>query len=409
MIIYYKDFFRKLFKYISKLILLLSIAIFLYSSIESALKYNYYIVDEVHYISASKLIIENFMPSKNWIWNYKIPDSYIKQNYLNLEHPPLGKYFIISSILLLGDYSISWRLPGIILGACIIFLVYLIGNKVGGDIAASISTLVILIDPMINSMSKVAMLDIYLAFFTTLAIYLLIAKKDIILASIASGLAISVKMNGIISLIIIILAIIFTNHNFLKYNFKKLSNTIKYLKINVSINENNSILIKIIEITVVLLIPVMIYLLINIPYILKYGFKWWLNIQFWMINVHVHFSTMHPCSSPPFSINPPYLNWLFNIKPFGLTNEFSASVNINVSILMILTTILTLISCIIKKKVCNFSRIIIFLWIWVGYIFYILLYILGRSMQFIYYLTPLMPAIDLSIGILPLLIIEFIR
>ncbi len=405
---------NRVLKYLSRISLIITLLLFVSTSIYYAQKYDYYIVDEVHYISASKLIIENFFPGKHWVWRYNIPKEYIHNNYLNLEHPPLGKYLIIISLLLLGDYPLAWRLPGIILGSLTIILIYYIGRELGEDIAALISVIAVLVDPMINSMSRIAMLDIYLTFFVTLAAYFIINKKDLILASIAAGLAISTKLNGIIILIILIFIIMLTDycHIIRLEDVKDLLeiSKLEFLKgISNALHAIYSFLLRLGEIILCMFIIAAIYLLINIPFIIKFGFMEWIDLQIWMVNVHAHFRASHPCEAPPISFKPPYLNWLFNIKPFILTYDFSACMNICISVLMLISSILFAILCLKKRKIIDIRILIIYLWIWLGYTFYIILYIIGRSMQFIYYMTPLMPAVHLSVGILPLLVVELIE
>lgn len=393
-----------------KIILAVIALIFLIQSILSAVKYKDYIVDEVHYVSASKLLLKEFFPNRLWNWTYKIPPKYVIVNYLNLEHPPLGKYIIILSLILLGDNPISWRIPGIIMGTCILLLAYSIGKKLGNELTGIIAAIAVFFDPMISSMSKVAMLDIYLAFFTVLTFYLLIVKENTILASIVIGLALSVKLNGIIPLIVVLTAITLLNYgHFIRY--ERILSILKskwpilvfkeyYIRVATFIVRILS------EIIIIVFIVVTVYLTINLPYIFKFKLNEWINIQVWMVNTHITFSANHPAIAAPFSLKPPYFNWLFNIKPFGLTKEFSAHVNSFGAPLGAFISILFPILYLKSKR--NVGKVILFLWIWLGYLLYIILYLLGRKMQFIYYLTPITPAIDVAIGLTPTLFNEIL-
>ncbi|HIQ03777.1 MAG TPA: phospholipid carrier-dependent glycosyltransferase [Desulfurococcales archaeon] len=393
-----------------RILLAIIALIFLIQSILSAVKYEDYIVDEVHYVSASKLILKEFFPDKLWNWTYRIPPKYVITNYLNLEHPPLGKYIIILSLLLLGDNPISWRIPGIIMGTCILLLVYSIGRKLGNELTGIIATIAVLFDPMINSMSKVAMLDIYLAFFTVLAFYLLIVKENTILASIAIGFALSVKLNGVIPLVVVLTAITLLNYghfisyervlSILKSKWPMLVFREYYVRVATFIVRVLS------EVIVIMFIVIAVYLIINLPYIFKFGLNEWISIQVWMVNTHTTFSANHPAVAAPFSLKPPYFNWLFNIKPFGLTDEFSAHVNSFGAPLGAFISILFPILYFKSKR--GIGRVIVFLWIWLGYSLYIILYLLGRKMQFIYYLTPITPAIDIALGLTPILLDEIL-
>ncbi len=403
-----KETILQLTKYVTKVIPIIIALIFFIISVLSAIKYSNYIVDEVHYISASKLILETFFPNIKWNWTYKVPEDYIMNNYLNLEHPPLGKFIIIFSILLLGDNPLAWRLPGIIMGTCIVVLVYYIGKELGGEIVGIIAAIAVLFDPMIRSMSKVAMLDIYLAFFTVLSLYMLIVRNNTILSAFIASLALSVKLNGVIPLLIIFLSLSVLNYgHFIRYDtiyyaishIKRLPNRV--------LKAASHILRVLGEFTVIAAIVIVVYLIINIPFIVKYGIKGWIDLQIWMVNVHAHFSASHPAVAPPISFQLPYFNWLFNIKPFGLTNEFSAHVNSYGTPLGAFISLLIPILY-IKNRVEK-RRILITLWIWFGYIFYVLLYLIGRKMQFIYYLTPITPAIDVAIGLTPIIFDEILQ
>ncbi|RLG74116.1 MAG: hypothetical protein DRO08_00485, partial [Thermoprotei archaeon] len=77
-----------------------------------------YVSDEVYYVSAAKNIglyifgvnvIEKPYPN--------IPNP---KGNLNLEHPPLAKYIMFLSMLVLGDNSLAWRIPGLIMRAAIV-------------------------------------------------------------------------------------------------------------------------------------------------------------------------------------------------------------------------------------------------------------------------------------------------
>ncbi len=390
----FKDFIRvdRLYKLISYLILLTVILIYLFQSFEIVTKYKYYVVDEVHYVSASKLILKNFLPNINWSWRYPPFERYVEENYLNLEHPPLGKYFIILCLLLLGDDPVSWRLPSIVFGLFIIFLVYLIGKSLGGYILSTVATLLFLTEPMLNSMSRVAMLDITLTFFITLSVYFLLVKRNLFLSSMASGLAVSTKYNGIISLGIIIIYTIFSGYR------SDLNENEQYLDIFRK---------KLMHILYSCIIVILVYLVLNIPYIIHFGVEYWINVQLWSFSVHTQFKSSHPYSSPPISYEPPFLNWLFNYKAFALTTDMSAGINVGLSILLIVSSIWFLLECRLSSVYCKLDLSILYLWFWLGYMFYIVLYFIGRSMQFIYYMTPLMPAVLLIDGLLIYRIIEF--
>ncbi len=112
------------------------------------------------------------------IYGWRIPDAENINNYLNLEHPPLVKYIIALSMHLLGDYPTYWRIPGIIAGLLIIVLAFLTVSKLTGNKAlAMIVSILVAFDPLTKTMSSIAMLDIYVALFTLVAAYFIVARK----------------------------------------------------------------------------------------------------------------------------------------------------------------------------------------------------------------------------------------
>lgn len=101
---------------------------------------------------------------------YPMPDNNGVFEYLNPEHPPLAKYIIASSMVVLGDKPIFWRLPGIIEAGLIVIIVGIIGWKLSGAFGSFFASLVAALDPLTKNMGSVAMLDIHLAFFTALGL-----------------------------------------------------------------------------------------------------------------------------------------------------------------------------------------------------------------------------------------------
>ncbi len=129
-----------------------------------------------------------------------LADAYNVNNYMNWEHPPLGKYLIGLSLLVLGYDWFAWRLPSIIASlASIPLLVYLLYHLLGPSIyfllALLLAGFAILVDPFFSSMSSVAMLDPLLGFFTLASLVSLTSNK-FLLSSVFLGLAGSVKYSG---------------------------------------------------------------------------------------------------------------------------------------------------------------------------------------------------------------------
>jgi len=155
-----------------------------------------YVSDEIYYVDSARRILRDILSvnvSENAFSGKTNPD------YYNLEHPPLGKYIISISIMLFGDNPLAWRLPSIIEAGLIPLLVFaafarkeashapLLAGTAGALAAAS--------DRILVASGSLAMLDIHLAFFGTLALTLALRGHGR-LASIAAGLATAVKYSG---------------------------------------------------------------------------------------------------------------------------------------------------------------------------------------------------------------------
>lgn len=122
---------------------------------------------------------------------WRMPDKKDIHNYLNLEHPPLGKYLIAISMVLLGDVPAYWRVPVVISGIATIVLTYLVLVKLTGKaLPALAGSLLLLADPLARAMFSISMLDGFAALFTMLALYLAVEKRCVaaLVTSVIGGL-----------------------------------------------------------------------------------------------------------------------------------------------------------------------------------------------------------------------------
>jgi predicted membrane-bound dolichyl-phosphate-mannose-protein mannosyltransferase len=101
-------------------------------------------------------------------WRYPEQQGILK--YLNLEHPPLGKYFI-GITMLYKDVPYEWRIPGIVLGSLVIALVPIAIYLYSRSLALWIASLLLLFyDEPLRTMSMVAMLDVYAGALSALSL-----------------------------------------------------------------------------------------------------------------------------------------------------------------------------------------------------------------------------------------------
>ena len=87
-------------------------------------------------------------------------------------HPPLGKLLIASGIALFGMNSFGWRVPGTLVGAAMIPLMYLFGLKLFRQrFIAFCAAFLMMVDFMHFTHSRIAVIDVYGAFFVILMYY----------------------------------------------------------------------------------------------------------------------------------------------------------------------------------------------------------------------------------------------
>jgi predicted membrane-bound dolichyl-phosphate-mannose-protein mannosyltransferase len=209
---------------------------------------------------------------------------------MNPEHPPLGKYIIALSMALCGDRPVCWRLPGAVeVGLVpIMFMVGFISvrgdrrKKVALLLAGVVSALAFYSDLSVRYESAVAMLDIHQAFFEALSLILLF-RGSILWGLVGLGLAGSVKYSGF-----------FLLPAFWAYIGLYESSLKRRLYLFVAS----------------LVVPLSLLLLLNVPYIVHFGFNWW-----WENSVvgAIRWETTSRPPGPPTST--PF-QWFINANPF---------------------------------------------------------------------------------------------
>jgi len=353
-----KDIYLKIISYIT--IIVISGLTF-YSGYINALNFNCYISDEQWYVSAARNILKTIFHVNNIDW-YPYPQAESIESYLNLEHPPLGKYLIMAAMLILGDRPLFWRIPNIIESSIMIILVYLIARKITkSDILALVPPILLFFDPLFNDMKIIAMLDFPQAFFTLLTVFFMVYDRPL-LASITIGLTSSIKYSGVF------LIPGYTLYLFLKRNVAKVK-----------------------ALSYILIIPLVVYTIINIPVILHLGgLKEWIDIQFWALSWHTSYKN-NPFICPPWG-------WLINQEPFVFYYSpegvplLSARTNPYIYPLIIPTLIITLVMC---KEWFNLFKVHLILWSY--YLMYYILYAIGGRSQLSFYAMPMAPLVSIVV------------
>ena len=317
-----------------------------------------------------------------------LPDSENVNNYFNFEHPPLVKYIIGLSILLLGNQPLAWRLPSLLAGIVTVIFAMLLAYKIIVNVTRDFKDVIrglvvcaaaLMFDPALTSMSSVAMIDIYVALFTIIAIYLLIRRRYII-SAVFVGLAGTAKLSGFFA-IIPILALYLIG------------------------------ILPAYALATYIIVSSTVYLILNLPLMTYLGLSGWIDQLLSALAWH---TTSRP-SGPPFT-DP--LGLILGLKPFVLhyvnghpllvaySNMFEGAASLMITFSVVVLYIIgrrlgTRFDELLDLFICSLA--------WLGIVFgYVLTYIAGNHTLYSFYVvhfTPLAATVLGSfIGVLPILV-----
>ena len=287
---------------------------------------------------------------------YEYGDADNINSYYNMEHPPLGKYLIMIPMILLGDYPDAWRIPSMISGGLLCIVVGLMVREITrNNVYAVLASILTAADPLVRSMSGVAMLDIFLALFTALSVYALLRGSSI-LSGIFLGLAISTKMSGAFAALPLLLISIIGRSNSILKTYRDL-----------------------------IIIPIAVFMLANLPIIVSFGLQTWYD-QSVVGAISWHLRTKTPPGEGP-PVSAPWM-WLYGENPFYLTvsPDTVARGNIYVyigslALAIFLVTLARVFQCISMLTIASFLT-------WLGYV---VLWIAGNHSQYSFYMVQLAP------------------
>ena len=116
-------------------------------------------------------------------------------------HPPVGKWMIAVGIKLFGYHEFGWRISAALVGTASIIMIFYISKRLFNNYLLAISAEILMsADGLHLVMSRTALLDIFLMFFTLLA-FLFILRGQHFAAGISLGLAAATKWSGIYYLV----------------------------------------------------------------------------------------------------------------------------------------------------------------------------------------------------------------
>ncbi|MFQ6129069.1 MAG: ArnT family glycosyltransferase [Thermoplasmata archaeon] len=93
----------------------------------------------------------------------------------NLEHPPLAKIFISLGYLVFGRSSLGWRIVTPFFALAAVYLTYKIGVLLDNRKVGFFASLALVLTHLYSSHAVMAMLDVYLAFFVVLLLFLMLS------------------------------------------------------------------------------------------------------------------------------------------------------------------------------------------------------------------------------------------
>lgn len=293
---------------------------------------------------------------------FQYADHWGIEKYYNLEHPFLGKMFLIASMYLFGDKPTAWRIPSLIMYYIVMIFVGLaVVNITKRYFWGGVAMTLVAIDPGLRMLGVTGMLDIYVAAFTALTAYSL-SKKDIAAASFFTGLAAAVKFNGI-----------FVGLGIALYVLIKVAKTEKGKKLKTLIIDS----LKYGGLATAA------FFIANLPIFAFLSLREWWDGFIASFAWHLSWKGAHPFQSPVW-------NWFFNKNPF--TIYFDPRIMIQTNWFMWdLATVLALVGLIVVYKLYKDKYLLEILGGYGIVAMYFIMYLLGGKSQYSYYSVQITP------------------
>jgi dolichyl-phosphate-mannose-protein mannosyltransferase len=168
-----------------------------------------YIFDEVYYAKDAKTIIDG-----------KIGPKYASLSWepgqeVSWPHPEYGKLAIALGILAFGNNAFGWRFVPALAGLGILCLVYPIARRMGLRRGWALAALILAASDMLGiAQSRIATLDVFIAVWTVLAVYLTLRYVQdghrwywLLSAGVAAGLAAGTKWSGAFAMLVAVVLV----------------------------------------------------------------------------------------------------------------------------------------------------------------------------------------------------------
>jgi dolichyl-phosphate-mannose--protein O-mannosyl transferase len=165
--------------------------------------------DEIYYAKDAKAIVDGRTGIHDGQYRWAVGDE------VSWPHPEMGKMAIAAGILLFGDRAFGWRLPALVAGVALLACVYPLGRRLGlSPPWALLGLLFAAADPLGITQSRIATLDIFIAVWTVVCIYLVLRYVQdgwrlrwLLLSGLAGGMASATKWSGGLALVVALLVI----------------------------------------------------------------------------------------------------------------------------------------------------------------------------------------------------------
>ncbi len=116
-------------------------------------------------------------------------------------HPPVGKWMIAAGIKLFGYHEFGWRISAALVGTASIIMIFYVSKRLFNNYFLALGAEILMsADGLHLVMSRTALLDIFLMFFTLLG-FLFILRGQHYAAGISLGLAAATKWSGVYYLV----------------------------------------------------------------------------------------------------------------------------------------------------------------------------------------------------------------
>ena len=153
---------------------------------------NQYVFDEVYHVVTIKAYAQNNPAGYEW-W-HQPPEPNTAYEWL---HPPLAKLIQASSVKVFGNTSFAWRFPSALFGVLSVTAVYFLALTLFKSRPIALTAALILsLDNLHLTMSRITMNDIFVTTFILLALTFFF-KKSWYLTGLFTGLALATKHSAV--------------------------------------------------------------------------------------------------------------------------------------------------------------------------------------------------------------------